>query len=403
LDHPVVKKVNYLMKRTLRYILVISIIFQIAIGCTDNKNEEKTVEQLIDTISNRFVPDKRTALFEITVSSLSGKFILKGITDQPEAKKALLDSLAARSIPVVDSISLLPEAALGEKIWGLATLSVSNLRADPNHAAEMVSQTLMGTPLKVLQHKDGWYRIQTPDYYIGWMNDSGLSLLTEKELSDWKESSRYFFNKMNGWAYSSPSAESPSMSDLVLGDLFETIAESGNFFIAKFPDGRTAYLLKNDCTPYQEWVSGTPDITSAIATAQKLLGLPYFWGGTSTKAVDCSGLTKTAWFSQGIILARDASQQARYGEHPDFTDRKNLEPGDLLFFGKSLKKVTHVGLCLGSDLYIHASGLVRINSLDPNAPNYLPGTLERLVATSRIIHSLDTEGIIRIGSHPWYN
>ena len=139
-----------------------------------------------------------------------------------------------------------------------------------------------------------------------------------------------------------------------------------------------------------------------IALAKQMLGSPYLWGGTSSKGVDCSGFTKNAYFSQGVILERDAYQQARNGEHPDFTNIEELQPGDLLFFGPSKQKIAHVGIYIGNTYYIHASGLVRINSIDPKNPNYILTEKRQLVASSRIVNSLNTPGITLIKDHPWY-
>src|SRR5690606_14413521 len=93
---------------------------------------------------------------------------------------------------------------------------------------------------------------------------------------------------------------------------------------------------------YKQWVSRpNPDAAQILTTAKTLIGTPYLWGGTSMKGVDCSGFTKTCFFLNGIILPRDASQQALIGEAVDIYEGdtvnlakslKNLQAGDLLFF-----------------------------------------------------------------------
>jgi hypothetical protein len=260
----------------------------------------------------------------------------------------------------------------------------------------------MGTPLKVLDHDDGWFRVQSPDEYLGWIEGNGLVRLNQQELDRWKQSNRYVFAAVKGNAWQSPSRKAPEMNDLVLGDLFEVEAEQKNFLKIKLPDGRIGFARKSDCLKWDEWLNRKPDVDALISVGKKMLGTVYLWGGTSTKANDCSGFTKTCYFSQGIILARDASQQARYGEHPDFTVLNALQPGDLLFFGRTAQRVTHVGIYMGNGKFIHSSGMVRINSIDPTVPDYYMNERRNLVGASRIVNSLNTEGIIQVKNHPWY-
>ncbi len=360
-----------------------------------------TAGPLISHVQDKFAPDQRNALFRVEPVSESGKLVLKGETSVPEAHKALLDSLAERGISIIDSIMLLPDSTVGGKSWGLVTLSVGNIRHNPDNAEEMVSQLLLGTPVKILKRSHDWFLVQSPDEYIGWIDDSALFPVSETVLDEWKSSNRYFYNRISGSAYASPDEKGPVVSDLVLGDLFSADPGKEGFLQMHFPDGRTGYVKKDECTPFQEWGSSHA-VNEIIRTACQLVGRPYLWGGTSTKAVDCSGLMKTAFFSQGIILARDASQQARYGQILPVTDSLDFLPGDLLFFGRSKEHVTHVGMYIGNGKYVHSSGLVRINSFNPKDPDYLDYNRKRLVSASRVLNSLDTEEIIPVQQHAWY-
>jgi SH3-like domain-containing protein len=276
------------------------------------------------------------------------------------------------------------------------------MRSGPDHATEMVTQALMGTPLRVLEFEEGWFRVQTPDHYIGWMEGNGLVRMSHILLDVWKKSDRYMFNRISGVATDLPDPAAQVVTDLVLGDLFEVEEENRDYLKIKLPDGRKSFVKKDECLSWSEWTSRAPDVQSAIAFGRQMLGLPYLWGGTSTKSNDCSGFTKTCYFSQGVILARDASQQARYGEHPDFNNLNALQPGDLLFFGRSAQRVTHVGLYMGNGKYIHSSGMVRINSIDPADPAFNLNDRRSLVGSSRIANSLNTEGITLVKDHPWY-
>jgi hypothetical protein len=260
----------------------------------------------------------------------------------------------------------------------------------------------MGTPMKILDYQEGWYKVQTPENYIGWMGEKELQRITETQLELWKKSNRYFYNRINGTVFSSPDKKKLVISDLVLGNLFEVETEVKGFLKMRFPDGRTGFVKKTDCISWQEWTGRKPDANTIVQIASQMMGIPYLWGGSSPKSMDCSGLTKIAYFSQGIILARDASQQARYGEHPDFSNHNNLQPGDLLFFGRNAQRITHVGIYLGKEEYLNASGYVRINSLDPKDPRYKLTEKKNLVSASRIVNSRNTEGIVLVKDHSWY-
>jgi hypothetical protein len=254
--------------------------------------------------------------------------------------------------------------------------------------------------MKILDFKNNWYHVQTPDHYIGWMDADGLQVFNPKEMEHWKKSNRYEFNLISGRAYDTKHLKGNVMSDLVLGDLFEVEARVHRFLRIRMTDGRIGYVRKKGCLSFGDWSKSDPNVQSIISVAKQMMGFPYLWGGSSSKALDCSGLVKLSYFSQGIVLARDASQQARYGKQIDFKNINNLQPGDLLFFGRSVQHITHVGIYLGEGNFIHSSGRVYISSIVPGDPKYNPE--RNNVAACRVLNSLNTEGIVRVKDHPWY-
>jgi gamma-D-glutamyl-L-lysine dipeptidyl-peptidase len=285
--------------------------------------------------------------------------------------------------------------------WALASLSVSNMRATPDHTTELVSQVLMGTPLQVLEFRDKFYRVQTPENYSGWLDAKGLQLLSEEEMRAWKNSQRCFYNEISGLAFDAPDIEGEVVTDLILGDLFEVESDVNGYWKIKLPDGRGGYVRQDDCISFEDWIALEPDVPPVLTFAKKLMGTPYLWGGASAKASDCSGFTKMLFYTRGIILARDASQQAKYGEAIDISRIENLEPGDLLFFGVSAERISHVGIYLGNGDFIHSSGRVHISSIIPGDPKHDPN--RNFVAARRIVNSIDNEGITRVKNHPWFN
>jgi SH3-like domain-containing protein len=393
---------RYYKGRFLRQSIVLAILCLIAVACNPRKQQE-AFNSLSKEISQRFAPDTRTAVLNIDIEETTkGAVVLRGETNLREAYDFLLDTLASMNVQVVDSIKLLPASGLGDKTWGFVTLSVIPMRSAPGYSAEMVSQAILGTPVKLLDKKGGWYRVQTPDLYIGWVPASGLEPMTESEIAVWKTSDRFVYTPMNGWLLAGPKDDAANVADLVLGSIFVVDGRSKGFLHVLLPDKREGFVKESDCMKFTDWENIQPSADNVIQTAKKLLGSPYLWGGTSTKGIDCSGFVKTAYFSQGVMLARDASQQARYGETLAI-DSLDFQPGDLLFFGRNKDHITHVGLYIGQGHFIHSSGRVKINSFNPDDPDFDPGRREQLVTACRVLNSLNREQIIQIKNHPWYN
>lgn len=96
-------------------------------------------------------------------------------------------------------------------------------------------------------------------------------------------------------------------------------------------------------------------------TAKKYVNAPYLWGGKSPFGIDCSGFVQMVFKINGYKLQRDSAQQAKQGKAVSFQE---MVPGDLVFFKSKENQITHVGIFLGDDKLIHASGKVRIDHLN---------------------------------------
>tara|TARA_R110000868_G_scaffold34421_1_gene124350 strand:- start:56005 stop:57201 length:1197 start_codon:yes stop_codon:yes gene_type:complete len=379
------------------------------VGCKEEIRIKNPLLDEIEAIKTQFAPDKRVAVFDVEAIANGDAFLLKGESNLPEAVAALKEKLSAYNVAFVDSIQLLPAAALEEKIAGLVTISVANLRSNPKHSAELATQATLGTPVKIYKQEGSWSLIQTPDLYLSWVDDGGIVSITPAELNIWKSVSKIIFTQITGSAYSEPNIKSQVVSDLVAGGILELLDEQNNFYKVKYPDHRIAFVRKAEAEVYSDWLAKTnPSEENLVATSKKLMGLPYLWGGTSPKGVDCSGFTKTIYFLNGMIIPRDASQQVRTGEEIDQNkDFEKLVPGDLLFFGRqatdsTTEKVVHVGMWIGNNEFIHSSGQVKISSIDQDAPNFDVYNLNRYLRSKRLLNKT-TNGLLNLTKTPVFN
>lgn len=394
----------------MKLIITLAIFFYSFSFSFAQENCEEKISHKISEVKEKFAPDKRTALFNIKVKMENNFAVLSGESNLPEAKKELLNKLTLNQINFIDSVKILPSEELEGKIFAITNLSVSNLRSRPNHRGELVTQSLLGTLVKVLKKQDGFTLIQTPDHYLSWVDNAGIHLVDEKEMKNWKKTNKVFYLKEAGFSYELPDENSKRVSDLVAGNILTLISKDDNFFKVQYPDGRQAFVNSNESLLLDEWLSNiNPSSESILHTAEKFMGVPYLWGGTSSKGMDCSGFTKTVHYLNGIVLPRDASQQVHVGELIDTDQSLNdLQPGDLLFFGRKKtadkkERITHVGIYKGNMEFIHASGRVKVNSFDSTAVNYNKHYVETLVRARRILNSVGTEGITYIKDHNFYN
>jgi hypothetical protein len=316
----------------------------------------KMIADLLKEARQQFAPDRRTVVFDIQSETRTDGVVLTGEIQSIEMKRALLAFLKDRGVSgVTDSISALPQAALGEKTRGIISLSVANIRYKPDHPAEMATQALLGTPVKILKKEHGWLFIQTPDDYLGWSDDD-IQLMTPAEYAAWTVRPKVIITAEFSSVREAATPGSQQVSDVVAGCIMALKSDAGTHFEVEYPDGRTGFISKSEAELLSEYlVRAKATQESIVATAKRFFGIPYFWGGTSAKALDCSGFTKTVYYLNGIQLPRDASQQVLVGEPIDTTGGINLQPGDLLFFGSKPRgdrreRVTHVAISIGASL-----------------------------------------------------
>lgn len=287
-------------------------------------------------------------------------------------------------------------ASAQEKRMAVVEFSTSYLRLQPDYESPLETQELMGTVVEIVGEKSYWREVVTPQPYRAWCTDQGLVEMNQEELEAYMAAPKVMFMQLYGHIYTKPSLKSATLCDLVGGDIMRFAGRKGKWTKVMLPSGKTGYVPSKELKEHKGFMSIamgegssetiSPETTEAIiAEAEKLVGVPYLWGGMSAKGVDCSGLVRISHIMNGILLPRNASQQIKCG---DRVELDQLQRGDLVFFGtpatdEKPMRVTHVGIYLGDGRIIHSSHRVRINSLTPGETDYYENA-HRLIAAIRL-------------------
>lgn len=224
---------------------------------------------------------------------------------------------------------------------------VANMYSGPSEDKDVVSQALYGWNVDVLEQSAGWSRIRTPDAYTGWVPSDAV--VTGKLYARSGQIAQV--DTLFAHLYREPSVTKHAP---VLTVPFETrleiTGEKADWLSVRLVDDRTAWVQRGDIVV----APGTLSIPEAIALAKKFMGLPYTWGGTSSFGFDCSGFMQMLCRRRGYTIPRDAQPQAEWSGMTAITTEQ-LQPGDLLYFGSSEKKITHTGMYIGNGEFIHAT------------------------------------------------
>lgn len=367
-------------------------------SCQKTKDSFISLQLVNDSIKKVYAPDTRVAVYSLSLVEREGNIEIIGESDQPQAVEALRSTLRSRAISFEDHSVILPDSSVWNTKYAVVNNSVANMRSQSKHSGELATQAILGTVLKVLKLDGDFYLVQTPDGYISWVDQGGVTLMNSEKFKNWQNSQMVIYTKASGYVYEYMSDELYKIGDIVLGAQLQLMEDSGAFYKVSYPDKRIGYLKKSECELYGSWINKlNPSGKLVELYAKDLMGSPYLWGGTSSKGMDCSGFTKTVFLMNGYIIPRDASQQIMAGKDtdPDLTF-DNMQKGDLMFFGKKAtdstkQRVTHVGIWLGNEQgeFIHASGRVKLGSIDAKSPFYDAFNTKRYLGSRRYLGESD--------------
>ena len=270
--------------------------------------------------------------------------------------------------------------------FGIVNVSVANLHRLSAFQSEILDQALLGAVLPIYDYQNDFYLVDNWDHYRGWISKYTLRRVNRQEALQWQADARLWVTALGGWVHEAPEAQSAALSDItLLGTLSGTIS-TGQYTPVALPDGRSGYIESADISAIPIETPARPNAGYILDTARRFAGIPYYWGGITPKGMDCSGFVQTVFRLCGFPLPRNASQMATLGAPVavNSDDTSGLRAGDLLFFGNSMERITHVALYMGDSLFMHAEGAVVTHSLQEGHPGFNAYRRDTLIAARRI-------------------
>ena len=230
------------------------------------------------------------------------------------------------------------------------TVSVAAMRREPSHRSEMVSQLLFGEFGYVMEQNSDFVRVKCLyDGYEGWV---AINQVTFVNADDVTETTIYTDTELSPILVKGNEAMQVTYATPVYSHAVGGKALSIGTYEFAYPE-----------TPKQWDASKMPFTAANIrAVANKYLHTAYLWGGRSIYGLDCSGFAQQVYKMFDIRLLRDAHLQADQGVIVEKLADACI--GDAAFFHNEAGRIIHVGILLSKNEIIHASGKVRIDTID---------------------------------------
>ena len=237
--------------------------------------------------------------------------------------------------------------------YGICHLSLVPVRAEPTDKAELTTQLLFGEVFSVLEISENkkWIKVEMAhDDYQGWIDAKQYRNISQKYYQNHTESLH-------------PYTHHGIVIVAVANTSFPILGGSTLPFLNENFEIDLGYAQAEIISDYEQHFGKSYFDDWALEYALTYLAAPYLWGGRTFFGIDCSGFVQQIFKHIFKPLPRDAWQQSECGITIDFKEAKQ---GDLAFFNSSPNepKITHVGIVLEGGKIIHASGEVRIDTLN---------------------------------------
>ena len=237
-----------------------------------------------------------------------------------------------------------------------------NLRSEANTSSSILAELKNGTKITVVSTANGWCKV-TYSGKTGYIKQDYVSTTGSASNNTSASTGTAAVVKCSSTVNFRSAA---STSSTVLGELKNgtavTVLSTSNGWSKVSYAGKAGYISADYLVTASSGTAISPSNTAASVSisakrqsvlnyAAQFLGVPYVYGGSTPSGFDCSGFTSYVFKNTVGSIPRVA--QAQY-DATTRVSRDDLLPGDLVFFGSSTSSISHVGIYVGSNQFIHA-------------------------------------------------
>lgn len=257
---------------------------------------------------------------------------------------------------------------------GVVARNVVAMRAQPDGKAEQVTQGLIGQPIFVEGGQGDWLFVQNWDTYRAWVRADMVRML-DSDVPYASQGPVAVIRELLADVFSEPLDRSEIITKATISAEMEVVRSLDGWVELRLPGGRHGFIRKQDSKLVDKDYAQTiwlPEPRKLIETAMRFVGVPYLWGGTTPFGIDCSGFVQLIHRIHNVTLLRDAHMQASDARGVR-VERSELAAGDLVFFGRKQdgqNKITHVGMMLDREQFIHSCGDFGVMITPLDAPAY---------------------------------